>query len=185
MAEAKKGRGRPKARPAEQESFRVDLDDVFCKKRKSGRPRKYTDARQLEKDMQKYFNACWRPKINMYGQIIRDENGKMVFEQFRPYTVAGLALALGMSRETLLRYGEDEVFADVVSRAKDKVHAYTEEQLIAGRNPSGAAFSLKNNFGWKDEQQVSQHATLSIPPEDAALMRKMEELLTDNPTAPA
>lgn len=73
----------------------------------------------------------------------------------KPYTVNGLALALGMTRETLLRYGEKEAFSDAVKQVRGKLEDHWETRL-AGPNATGTIFWLKNQ-GWSDktEQEIS------------------------------
>lgn len=75
----------------------------------------------------------------------------------RPYTMSSLAHALGISRQTLLDYGDREEFLDTIEDAKERDQRFAEEQLI-GASSSGAAFSLKNNWGWKDKHDYG-HTT--------------------------
>ena len=94
----------------------------------------YNDLRDLQDKITLYFSEC---------DVSR-----------RPYTVAGLAHALGVSRGTLLKYqrkdGYDQ-FHEAIEGAKQKIEAYVEEQLFLGK-PSGPIFNLKNNFkGWMDK----------------------------------
>ena len=79
----------------------------------------------------------------------------------RPYTVSGLAAALGIRRDTLIDYKERDEFSDSINAAYEKCHRYAEEQLY-GRAASGAAFSLKNNWGWRDKSEVD-HTTDGNP----------------------
>ena len=69
----------------------------------------------------------------------------------RPYTVNGLSLALGMTRETLLRYGEKEGFSDAVKAVRARLEDYWESRL-AGPNAAGTIFWLKNQ-GWTDKSE--------------------------------
>jgi hypothetical protein len=104
---------------------------VYQYTRKTGRPRKYSSPRELEEVVELYFNEC-------------DKQG-------RPYTVTGLALALGVTRDQLLKYQVLPEFEDTIKRAKQRVAACAEEQLYRkGGQVAGIIFSLKNNFGWKD-----------------------------------
>lgn len=66
-------------------------------------------------------------------------------------TVNGLALALGMTRETLLRYAEKDEFSDTVKVIRMRLEAEWEQRL-AGPNATGTIFWLKNQ-GWKDSVQ--------------------------------
>lgn len=66
------------------------------------------------------------------------------------YTVTGLALALGTSRQVLSDYQSREGYSDIIKWAKCKVeNAYELSLRKNGR--SGDIFALKN-FGWKDQQ---------------------------------
>lgn len=75
-------------------------------------------------------------------------------ETGEPYTITGLALALDTSRETLLDYEVKDQFSDTIKKAKLKCQNYTERFLYNGKNATGAIFSLKNNYGWRDKQET-------------------------------
>lgn len=84
----------------------------------------------------------------------------------KPYTMHGLARALDCSRQTLLRYedyDDAEPFCDAIKRARERVAEWTEDRLhTKGFHPAGAIFSLKNNFGWSDVQQVQVNVAVAI-----------------------
>ena len=74
----------------------------------------------------------------------------------KPLTITGLAIAIGLSRKQLIEYGNKPEHCNTVKRAKDIVQAYAEERLYTGKiNPAGVIFSLKNNYGWRDEHHVT------------------------------
>lgn len=117
----------------------------------AGRTRLFTNADEFQAKINAYFNAC------------DDEQ--------RPYTMAGLARALGCSTATLRNYGGGEAgtltnasfvvdrqFIDAVKEARQRVEQWTEERLYGKGHPAGPIFSLKNNFGWKDTQTVEVNA---------------------------
>ena len=106
-----------------------------------GRPRKYERVEDMEEAIEKYFAK-------------QDKNGM-------PYTVSGLALALGMTRETLLRYEENNIFSDTIKRAKQKIEEYVETRLFVSGIATGVIFNLKNNFGWKDKQEIEQSGEMN------------------------
>lgn len=113
----------------------------------SGRPLKYKNAKLLQDDIEKYFAKC--------------------DEQSKPYTVSGLAYALGTNRQTLINYGEKEDFIDTIKAAKAKIEAYNEELLYSKDVPTvGVIFNLKNNYNWKDKQEIeadiNSDVTISI-----------------------
>lgn len=128
---------------------------------KVGRPLKFESVKKLELQIEQYFQSCWRHKLDMWGNpiYVKDKDGEKtdekVMEQFKPYTVGGLAVFLDTSRQTLVEYensdGARKEFADTIKRAKDIIYAFTEEQLFQAKNASGVIFSLKNNYSWKDK----------------------------------
>lgn len=104
---------------------------VYRYTKKTGRPMTYSNPEELERVIQLYFDTCDR--------------------QERPYTVSGLAFAVGMTRDQLIKYQERPEFMDTIKYAKQKVAVYVEEQLYRkSGSVTGIIFSLKNNFGWKD-----------------------------------
>lgn len=115
---------------------------------KGGRPLMYKTAEVMQEAIDLYFLKC-------------DENK-------RPYTITGLALALGFtSRQALLNYQGRKEFVDTITRAKARVEAYAEESLYFPGSANGAKFSLANNFeGWKEKKEieadVKQDVTICI-----------------------
>lgn len=105
---------------------------------------KYKTQEQLQEGIDAYFAKC-------------DEDS-------RPYTMSGLALALGLDRKTLVNYSERDLFSTQIKNAKAKVEEQLEESLYRLGNNSGIIFNLKNNYGWADktEQVVTQENRINI-----------------------
>lgn len=104
--------------------------------RKRGKPKKFTDIKSLMRSINDYF---------------RDADTRKA-----PYTITGLANALDTSRQLLLdiEYGGhyDSEFSRIISAAKSKIGQYTEEGLLSGKyNAAGCIFTMKNNWGYKDQ----------------------------------
>ena len=124
-----------------------------------GRPLKYKNAEELQKKIDEYFDSCYRPVIifnkeKCINETIRDEEGNVIKEQYRPFTITGLADALDMSRQDLINYSNREEFFDTVTRAKRKCEIYAEERLYDRDGNKGAIFSLSNNFkNWNSQKQ--------------------------------
>lgn len=94
-----------------------------------------------------------------------------------PPTVAGLALALGMTRETLNQYGRDEEYSDTIKKAKQRIEVHLERRLYDGA-PAGTIFNLKNNFGWKDESTRKHSGSVAIGEmDDEALDARIRQLI--------
>ena len=155
---------------------------------KIGRPPLFETAEELKIRIDEYFNQCdphtemkteWVEARENDGTLLKDKNGlnylvevtHRVMTKQIPYSVTGLALALGMSRQTLLEYeGEvegrekkDPEFADTIKRAKLRIHNYLELNLYSP-SPTGTIFNLKNNFDWKDrvEQELTHHGDVTF-----------------------
>jgi hypothetical protein len=86
-------------------------------------------------------------------------------------TMSALAYALDISRETLIQYRKKDGFSGPLNRAKQKIEIFWEQQLLTPKVTAGVSFNLKNNFGWKDKQEV--HSTgdviLHLDKDDAAM----------------
>lgn len=106
-----------------------------------GRPRKYKCVEDMQVLIDKYFEESWDT----------DNNGRRYM--VRPYTVSGLAYALGMDRQMLVDYAARDEFSDTIKNAKRKIEAFAEEQLFTNRNAAGVIFSLKNNYGFRDKSE--------------------------------
>ena len=132
------------------------------RKHKGGRPRKYTEAEQMQYKIDKYFESCFIPARDERGNIQRDYDGKIIKRQIRPFTITGLALALDMDRRSLVNYSKDEEFFPTIKKARLKIENYLEESLISGGNSTGVIFNLKNNYGWKDKQEVEHSGTVKL-----------------------
>lgn len=103
-----------------------------------GRPPKYSMPEDMQLKVDQFFAEC--------------------FSAGKPPTISGLAYHLGMATESLRRYGDDDEFSATVKKAKQRVEISLEQRLDAS-SPTGAIFSLKNNFGWKDAQNIDHTST--------------------------
>ena len=103
---------------------------------------KYKTAEDLQKGIDAYFEMC-------------DEKEK-------PYTMSGLALSLGIDRATLVRYGDRDLFANQIKKAKQIVQTQLEENALMGKsNSTFTIFNLKNNYGWRDTVEYRNDNELS------------------------
>ena len=113
-----------------------------------GRPLKFTSVKDLEDKVNAYFASCYDPD----GKIIK------------PITYSGLAVALDTTRQTLLNYKEKDEYLDTLTRAKAVCEEFAESQLFIGKNPSGAQFSLVNNYdSWANKHDVNHGGQANNP----------------------
>lgn len=97
-----------------------------------GRPLKFKDAQTLQDACDAFFDDC----------LANDD----------PFTITGLALAIGATRELLCNYEEKDEFCDTVKAAKMRCENYAEKQLFK-TGGSGPIFALKN-YGWRDKTET-------------------------------
>lgn len=163
-------------------------------KHPGGRPLKFKTAEDLQMVIDLYFDKCdkeYDTRKFAHEAIVRNEKneavcmncglpgwrrGCLVTEGEKktrtPYTVSGLAIALGTSRQTLLEY-EGEVegrekspeFADAIKAAKTRCENYLEVHGLYGdMAPAKAIFGLTNFDGWKNKQNLSHGGDPDAPP---------------------
>lgn len=117
----------------------------------AGRPKKYSEKEEFEKKVNDYFNWC----DSQTKEIVTDKGIKTVY---KPYTVSGLCLYLNITRETLCKYQEKEEFSDTIKIAKHRIENWIEEHALTREiDNTSAIFNLKNNFGWKDKQEIESN----------------------------
>ena len=141
---------------------------------KGGRPFKFTHSDDFKLAVNAYFDSC-DPHvvdkfvdggINQQGETIWLKRAVMTPQ--RPYTLSGLARALGVDRSTLLNYQDPEHYSEEISEdvrqsiistlklARARCEEYAESQLFEG-NANGAKFNLTNNYDRWTDKTVQEH----------------------------
>ena len=102
-----------------------------------------TDIKRLENNIDAYFQ-----------KIIDDP-------KITP-TISGFALHLGFAdRHSIYDYiSKDYKCSNIIKKAVTKIEVYWESRL-AGNNPTGSIFWLKNR-GWADKQEVESSGQVNI-----------------------
>jgi len=150
-------------------------------KHAGGRPLAYATVNELEQGIKNYFDDC-----DPHVEKRQVENGfnqrgdtiwmtREVMTEQKPYTMSGLARHMGIDRRTLLNYAKTEQYFPTVETARERVHEFAESQLYS-RNATGAQFSLKNNFDWKDRQEITGKDGASLMPIglDSAIVNRLK-----------
>jgi hypothetical protein len=126
----------------------------------AGRPVKFKTVEEIQGLIEEYFTYC----DNRIKTVWDDEKQKeMAVTYPAPYTMHGLARALGMCRQSLINYENKDEFLDAIKEARERIAEDVETRLMDGKAQSGAIFNLKNNFGWKDESKVENTVILPKP----------------------
>lgn len=142
---------------------------------KSGRPFLFTDPKELAIRIQSYFDEQSPRIVKRMVESGYNNEGHTIFltrevmTEQQPLTATGLALHLGVSRQTLLDYKkaehysdeiEDEVrqeLMDTVEKAYQRIEAFNEQMLFKNGLANGVKFNLTNNFGWVDKSVVDSN----------------------------
>jgi hypothetical protein len=139
-------------------------------KRSAGRPPIFSTPEEMQKAVDYYFDTTQSPVVTKTG--VEYVPG--------PYTMTGLALALGFnSRQTLYEYEENPVFSDTVLRARARVVAYAEGRLYDRDGAQGAKFALSNyKDGWVERSEQVVTGTVIHQLDAASLIAAEDRLLT-------
>lgn len=111
---------------------------------KSGRPLKFNNAIELQKQIDLYFKKCPDKKkfVNKLGKTI----------EIPTPTISGLCYFLGFeSRQSFYDYQDRVEFSYTIKRARLFIEK-EYEQMLSGQNCTGAIFALKN-MGWLDKSE--------------------------------
>lgn len=135
----------------------------------NGRPLLYKTPEEMKVVIDEYFDYC----DNRIQQVYSPKSeGVIEVINPAPYTMSGLAYALGMDRRTLLDYSNRDKFLPTVKRARDRVESDVEARMNDRQTfTAGLIFNAKNNFGWVDKtetdvttkgESVNNYSALSI-----------------------
>ena len=138
------------------------------------RPRKYTE-RTLEKAVEAYFCSISReiPAMDRVDSGERDAYGHAILKEIPitnrlgekinlieyivPPSVGGLCDFLQIHRSTWAEYCNPDLhpeFSDTTTRARERMRAWREEQLLTRKDVRGIIFDLQNNYGYSEKHQM-------------------------------
>lgn len=142
-----------------KKSKAIEMPEI-AEPKKTGRPVKFNTPEEMQECIDRYFDSCfeevWEPividKQVTWTQRL-DPHGMPIVEQKRPFTISGVSLACGLSRQGLLEYERKALFSDTVKMAKARCEGYAEEQLFTNKQTAGVIFNMVNNYGWNNKQE--------------------------------
>jgi len=126
-------------------------------KHAGGRPRKFKTVAQMDKAIEAYFTQCDEREV----QDVTKKGDVYTIKKPMPYSMSGLAETIGISRRRLLDYNArtdeyGEEFRPTITHARARVERNLEERMYDGvGSPRGHEFGLKNNFDWRDKQDIA------------------------------
>jgi len=104
-------------------------------KKRVGRPRTFTSPYILGEMINAYFDEC-------------DEA-----DPPEPYTITGLCLAIGFTRNQIISYAKKDEFLPIIRQARLIIQHALELRLLGPGRVSGPIFALKQH-GWSDKQEL-------------------------------
>ncbi len=114
----------------------------------AGQPPIYKDAKELQSNIDKYFNEGVDKK-----KVLAGKKGEQQLVEIPIPTITGLCYYLGFaSRQSFYDYEDRDGFSYTIKRARLFIEKEYEMQLQVG-NTTGAIFALKN-MGWMDKTQT-------------------------------
>jgi len=118
-------------------------------KHPGGRPMKYNTREDLEKAIDNYFDKC---KLNKKTIITKD--GILDVISPKVPTIAGLAYAIGVDRQTVYNYEKNQEYFDIIKRARDYILAEIESAAINDDVNNGPVIFVMKNYGYSDKQEI-------------------------------
>lgn len=116
-----------------------------------GRPLKFKSVEELQEKINEYFTYCDNRVKKVWSEKKQDE---LLISDPEPYTMSGLAVFLGVDRQTILNYSEKEEFFGTIKEARSKVESDVERRMNDKNTfTPGLIFNAKNNFNWKDKTE--------------------------------
>jgi len=69
-------------------------------------------------------------------------------------TIAGLAYAIGVDRQTVYNYEKNQEYFDIIKRARDYILAEIESAAINDDVNNGPVIFVMKNYGYSDKQEI-------------------------------
>ena len=134
-------------------------------KRPPWRPPSWDDPEKMSAAIDQYFCECDTTLI--HKQHVTGKGDIVIVPTPTPYTMAGLALALRISRETLNQYRSENhpcyktepkkaaQFSDIISCARERIHHQNVTLAMVGCHDSRiAALNLASNYGYAAKKDI-------------------------------
>ena len=162
-------------------------------KKFAGEHAAFTSPEALQLLCDEYFESCFGPLI-VKGKTVRDNDGKIVKTQKRPFTVSGLAYHLGIETSTFNRYCngqmddlgaeyDDEIFSKILERARQRIEIFAEENLYNRDAQNGARFVLDAHFArvtQKEKAEIAEkYSNMEVKKQELELKKQALDIGAD------
>jgi hypothetical protein len=116
-----------------------------------GRPLLFKDKEALQKAIDDYFLECENHKKEVIFKVGYDPVS--ISDPLVP-TIAGLAYALKVDRQTIYNYSHRDDFFDTVKAARDYIVSRIENKLVNSETQVTGTIFLAKNYGYNDRQEI-------------------------------
>lgn len=126
-------------------------------KNKGGRPLAFKSVEELQKKIDNYFLECKEhaaPFIDKMGKAVVISNPLIP-------TIAGLAYAIGVDRQTIYNYANKDEYFDTIKKARDYIVSCIESKLVNTNANAGGVIFLAKNYGYHDKQELGISGTIT------------------------
>ena len=125
--------------------------------KKRYKPPAFENPKELKEKIDEYFDIC-------------EKNDEVPL-------LSGLAVKLGVNRQTLANYDVKDEYFGMISIAKSKCEYALEKKLVNKETyATGQIFALKNGYGWKEQveykDETSNNASKEIMGAFAAMLQE-------------
>ena len=118
-------------------------------KNPNGRPLAFKSEEALKKAVKEYFDECEKHTY----QTITKQGDTIDVNYPQIPTIAGLAYALGVERQTIYNYEKREKFFDTIKKAREYVFSKIEGKLANTNQNAGGIIFLAKNYGYSENQE--------------------------------
>lgn len=138
---------------------------------------KYSTPEKFYNGVRDYIEMC-----NVQSREVETKRGIQFIE--KPFTLTGLCIFLGITKQKFNALRKQPQYKEICEFAELISENYLEEGMLNGKlNVIGSIFSLKNNFGWKENKTevLNPDVTINIVGADG---KKIEDakIIDDNET---
>lgn len=131
--------------------------------------------------VQKFYNGVrgYIELCNVQSREVETKKGVQFIE--KPFTLSGLCIHLGITRQKFTALCRKEEYKEICELAKLIAENYLEENMLNGKiNPIATIFTLKNNFGWKEQQANEEQKDIVVNIVAGAQAIKEAEVVIDD-----
>lgn len=113
----------------------------------------FTNTDTLKKRLSEYFLSCEGPAKNKNGDILKDSMNNPYMTQVKPYTLAGMARAMGVETRDLKAFASGKYdtpkdkYSYIVKMGAQQIEEYAESRLYDKNGHQGGRFILDSAFG--------------------------------------